>query len=132
MARNRKAAGFTLVEVLIAFTILALALSALFGSFSSGLSAGLRAEDQSYLTLSGRSILSQVGASVDLAPGETSGELPDGTPWTLTVEEIQPLEQLLVSRLRVAAYRVELVFRRDGDIVARLMTMKLSEASGDL
>ena len=123
--------GFTLVEVLIAFTIFALALSALFGAFSSGLSVGLRAENQSYLVLSGRSILAEVGVSVDLVPGETTGELTDGTPWKLTVEEVQPLGQELTSTLEVAAYKVELEFRRDDDSVVRLTAMKLGEASGN-
>ena len=127
--RAKWAHGFTLIEVLIAFTILSLALSALFGAFSSGLSASLRAGDISHLTLSGRSIISQVGASIDLVPGETRGEWDDGLNWALTVEETQPLEQAPISRLAVAAYRVELTIEGDEGQTLRLSTLKLGAVS---
>jgi general secretion pathway protein I len=83
--RNRRG-GFTLIEVLVAFTILAVALTALFQVFSSGLGAIGTAERHSMATMLARSILDDVGAEIPLAIGEQGGELDDGFSWLVRIE----------------------------------------------
>jgi general secretion pathway protein I len=83
--RNRRR-GFTLIEVLVAFAILAVALTALFQVFSSGLGAIGTAERHSMAAMLARSILDDVGAEIPLAVGEQRGELDDGFSWLVRIE----------------------------------------------
>lgn len=83
--RNRRR-GFTLIEVLVAFAILAVALTALFQVFSGGLGAIGTAERHSMATMLARSILDDVGAEIPLAVGEQRGELDDGFSWLVRIE----------------------------------------------
>lgn len=73
-AARRDSRGFTLVEVLVAFAILALSFAALMQAFSGGLrllsASGARTEA---LRLA-ESRLSEAGRSAPLAPGTASGE----------------------------------------------------------
>jgi general secretion pathway protein I len=100
------AAGFTLVEVLIAFVILALALAALLPSFASGL-RGLEATDEHVAAaLFAESKLAAVGREAPLEQGTTSGELPSGLRWRLDVRALDELDP--EQTLPVRAYQVVL------------------------
>ena len=83
--RNRRC-GFTLIEVLVAFAILAVALTALFQVFSGGLGAIGTAERHSMATMLARSILDDVGAEIPLVAGEQRGQLDDGFSWLVRIE----------------------------------------------
>ena len=84
--RWRRRRGFTLIEVLVAFTILAVALTALFQVFSHGLGAIGAAERYSVATMLARSVLDDVGAEIPLVPGEQRGDLGDGFSWLVRIE----------------------------------------------
>jgi general secretion pathway protein I len=77
--------GFSLIESLVAFAILAMTLSQLL----NGVSGGVRNESRAdFLTRAARQGASQLEAlGVDDAPpiGETSGRYPDGLFWFLSV-----------------------------------------------
>jgi len=82
----RGEAGFSLLEVLVAFTILALSLGLLMQSFSTSM-RGLRlSEEYTKATMLAESTLAQVGISLDLKVGELRGEAADGFHWRLTVQ----------------------------------------------
>src|SRR5262245_25109474 len=84
--RETRSRGFTLIEVLVAFAILAVALTALFQLFSSGLGAIGSAERHSMATMLARSLLDDVGAEIPLVPGERRGNLDDGFSWLVRIE----------------------------------------------
>jgi len=128
VSRPDRGSGFTLLEVLVAFTILGLAMVGLFGAFSDGLVGGLRAREVSALILAGRSKISEVGRSVALAPGELSGELPDGTPWTLTISEVEPLGADPLAQLVVRAHHVTIELGSGEAPSVRLETTRLEGA----
>ena len=65
--------GFTLLEVLVAFTLLALFFGALFHVFAGGLSVTRSGEAQSYAVLLAKSKLSEIGADHGIGPGSHSG-----------------------------------------------------------
>lgn len=78
--------GYTLIEVIAAFALLALALTLLLGSLSGALRQVRGAADQGRAALHARSLLDQVGVGEPLRAGTRSGELEDGRyRWTLDV-----------------------------------------------
>ena len=87
MTRSRHAQrGFMLIEVIVAFALLALALSFLLGSLSSA-ARQIRIADQSgRATLHAQSLLAQVGVGEPLQPGRRQGSLEGGRyRWTMEV-----------------------------------------------
>ena len=111
--RPSRAAGFTLVEVLIAFVILALALGALLPGFATGLRSLGAADGYTTAALLAESRLAAVGVEEPLAAGTTEGEFENGFRWRLDVvpldEEIDP-----EGVLPVRAYDVVLTVSWDG------------------
>ncbi|HVK51749.1 MAG TPA: prepilin-type N-terminal cleavage/methylation domain-containing protein [Pseudoxanthomonas sp.] len=82
----RRQRGFTLLEVIIAFALLGLALTLLLGSLS-GASKQVRAADQATrAALHGQSLLAQLGVGERLQPGRSEGEFEGGRyRWQLQV-----------------------------------------------
>jgi general secretion pathway protein I len=83
--RRRRAAGLTLIELLVAFAIAALALGALLQLFSTGLASLRKVERRTEATLLARSLLDEVGADIPLVPGERSGTSAAGLAWRLRI-----------------------------------------------
>ena len=81
--------GFTLIEVLVAFAILAVALGVLIQVFSTGLRNARVAEAYTTATLYAESMLAAVGVEEPLAAGETSGDFDERFRWRL---DVQPYE----------------------------------------
>lgn len=71
--RSPRARGFTLLEILIAFTIMAVALVALLQAFSTGLASTEAAGARTRLVERAQSRLADVGAAIPLAPGVVTG-----------------------------------------------------------
>ena len=87
MKRER---GYTLIEVLVAFSVLALALTFLLGTLSGGTRQVRWSADAGRAALHARSLLAEVGVGEVLEPGHDEGVLDDGRyrwqlevrPWT--------------------------------------------------
>ena len=78
--------GFTLIEVIVAFALLALALTLLLGTLSGAARQIRRADEGSRAALHAQSLLAQAGAGQPLRPGNEHGELEDGHfRWNLDV-----------------------------------------------
>lgn len=85
-ARTRQG-GFTLIEVIIAFALLALALTLLLGSLSGAARQVRVADDVGRATLHAQSLLAQLGVGQVLEPGQSEGELESGRyRWSLQVQ----------------------------------------------
>jgi len=123
--KPRQSDGFTLIEVLIAFAILALVLGAVFRSFSTGLSSERRASLAVARALEARSVLEDVGAGIPLEPGQAEGELSTGDPWTLTIDAAAPVEGLEDYSNYVDAFRVAISVRNRHGEALSLTTIKL-------
>jgi prepilin-type N-terminal cleavage/methylation domain-containing protein len=76
--RADRRGGFTLLEVLIAFTICAIALTALMEIFSTGLRSAAAARTVATAALLARSKLATLGTEHAITPGETTGRLEGG------------------------------------------------------
>jgi general secretion pathway protein I len=78
--------GFTLLEVLVAFVILAVALGLLLGMLSRGLGQVSRSGDETEATLHAQSLLDTVGTLEPITPGSRDGEFEQGRyRWHLQV-----------------------------------------------
>jgi general secretion pathway protein I len=78
--------GFTLIEVIIAFALLALALTLLLGSMSGAAKQIRHADDAGRATLHAQSLLGQLGVGEVLQPGRSEGVFEKGRyRWTLVV-----------------------------------------------
>ena len=99
MNRPRPAAGFTLLEVLIALVIFALVFGVLAQIFQTGLHQARVAEATSAATLFARSQLARVGVEIPLVVGAYEGESEDGLRWRAAIEiaEEPDDEQAMVS-----------------------------------
>ena len=97
--------GFTLLEVLVAFAILALSLGVLMQVFATGLRTTVIAEEYTQAAMYAESILAAVGADEALSEGEEAGRINDIFSWRSTVQPYVS-EDLEEEELRMDAYRV--------------------------
>lgn len=91
-SRTDRARGFTLLEVLVAFAVLAVALGVAFEIFATGLRSGRAADALTRAALIAESELARVGVETKLTPGESAGEFDDGTRWRVAIREQAPPE----------------------------------------
>jgi general secretion pathway protein I len=112
---RRTRGGFTLLEVLIAFAILAVAMTALMQAFSQGLRSLEAAEDYATAAMLARSKMAEVGPIIPIEEGEHTGDFENGWQWRVVVfpyagEENAPaeLQALHVYDVQVAVVRDEL------------------------
>jgi len=78
--------GYTLLEVLVAFGLLAIGLGLLLAILSGGMHAIANASDSTQATLYARSVLDTLGADQRIQPGRSAGVYENGRyRWTLDV-----------------------------------------------
>ncbi len=82
---SRKVHGFSLLEILVAFTLLALAMGILMQIFSRGVNGAGLADKYAKATMMAESKLATVGIENVLQAGETTGKFDDDFQWRLLV-----------------------------------------------
>lgn len=126
---SERRAGFTLIEVVVAVTIMAVALAALLQAFGTGLRGARAVADRSHLVAAAQARLAEVGAGIPLAPGHFEGETKTGT-WTVEVapdtNAAPPPGGLRRPDLRLYAVRVTVT--APGGARERLTTLRLGPA----
>lgn len=85
-----KGEGFTLIEVLVAFSILSLTLAALFSLLSSGTRSTRVADEYGAAVVWAESKLAQLGVSEPLRAGTTRGYFDERFHWQLQVTKRPP------------------------------------------
>jgi general secretion pathway protein I len=88
MPRTRQR-GFTLLELLVAFVILALAVGVLMRSFGQGLRNAALTEEYTLATLHVESVLATLGVEEPLSEGELGGEFDDGYWWQASIRRYE-------------------------------------------
>src|ERR1700754_588558 len=84
-AARRPQRGFTLIEVLIAFAIAAMALGLLFQAASSSGGAAHLAGNYEEAISRAKSHMASLGRESDIAPGEQSGDDGSGFRWRVKI-----------------------------------------------
>ena len=85
--RIRACGGYTLIEVLVAFAVLALALTLLLGTLSGATRQVRWASDAGRAALHAQSLLADTGVGEALQPGRSEGEFEEGRyRWQLDVQ----------------------------------------------
>ena len=109
---TRRASGFTLIEVVVAFVLLSLVLASGFELFTKGMRRAVDLEERSQALAIAQSRLASAGSELALKEGAVAGQTEDGKyQWTLTItrsEEARPdATQALATPYGL--YRVEAV-----------------------
>lgn len=104
---RRLQGGFTLLEVLVAFVILAVALVALFQAFSSGLRGLDVAEASMTAVQHARSKLEEVGGPIPIESGQQSGDFTDGYQWVVVIEPEADEDLVFDAAQPLIPYRVQ-------------------------
>jgi general secretion pathway protein I len=130
---DARQSGYTLIEVLVAFMILALALTVLLRIFSGGLRNVSVSSDYAVATLIAESRLAAAGIDVPLAAGETSGTEGERFEWIVSVQDYVPWPGYRSATRSVDAYRVTVTVEwpnGDNTRSVELSTVRLVTAGG--
>lgn len=120
--------GFTLIETLIAFVVLSLAMVALFRAVTDGYGAVRRAEQQALAVELARSLLDSAGRELPLDPGTTSGASTAGYRWEVTVAPFAGRSGVQQSPL--AAHWVTVTVRWPGTISGQSVSLAALKLAG--
>ena len=94
MATRRRDAGFTLIEVVVAFVLLSVVLATGLELFTTGMRRAIDLEERSQALAIAQARLASAGAEIPLKEGAAAGQTDDGKyRWTLTItrsEEARP------------------------------------------
>lgn len=89
MSRLYAQRGFSLLEILVAFAILAISLGVLMQIFSRASLSAIAAAQYSRAASIAEARLEAVGTAIPLEPGLVSGEPEDGIAWELAIVPVE-------------------------------------------
>jgi prepilin-type N-terminal cleavage/methylation domain-containing protein len=93
-SRFHSSRGFTLLEIVVAMTIVGLGVVTLLEVFSSGLRLGARSQDRTEVITQGRQVMDQFLAGRTLAEGTEQGIIGENGRWKLQVQPVRSAEEL--------------------------------------
>jgi general secretion pathway protein I len=91
---SQRQRGFTLLEVVMAFSILAIGLTLAMGVATNALRQARQAAEHTEAALHAQTLLDSAGLEERLEPGESGGEFEGGYRWQLSVQPYEPGESL--------------------------------------
>ena len=121
--------GFTLIEIVVALLVLAIASAAIFEGFSIGFRNARTADDFSQAILIAQSKLAPAGVSEPLSPGTTSGRELDKYDWTVNIDALEaaPVDDATASGLQPFSVAVDVVWSDGGtERTVSLSTLRLA------
>jgi general secretion pathway protein I len=118
----RQNKGFSLLEILVAFSIMAVALGIILTVFSQGLNKASLSEDYNIATQLAESLLAKTGVETKLQSGRQQGTELDKYRWTIKIDELNESDGLEQS---IRLMRVKVVVQwGDEDRGVALMQLK--------
>ncbi|QMU60533.1 MAG: prepilin-type N-terminal cleavage/methylation domain-containing protein [Gammaproteobacteria bacterium] len=128
--KYRREGGFTLLETLVALSVLAISLGVVYQVFSSALQSSTLADDYAQASMYADSHLAEIGKKVHLLPGVTEGAYNKRYRWKL---EVQPLDGSSSRSIVETVKRYQVVLNiywqaRRGQRSIRATTFRLASA----
>ncbi len=127
--------GFSLLEILVAFTLLAVAMGVLMQIFSSGVNGATLADRYAKATMYAESKLASVGVEAELKESTTAGKFDDDFSWSLVVrpyldptpkeQSVIDYEKLMSTQLYEIALNVSFTPDDRRERMVSLSTLKL-------
>jgi general secretion pathway protein I len=127
---SSSARGFTLIEVLVAFAILALTLAALMQVFTTGLRSADAVDRHLMATMLARSVLDDVGTEIPIVAGEQSAEIEQGYRWTVRILPSGAIPPVAEAEWITVPYEVQVEVAWNGRPVTTLTTLRLAAEPG--
>lgn len=106
--------GFSLLEILVAFSIMALALGILLRIFSSGVQTASLAETYSRSVQIAESLMAEVTVKKELSLGESSGVIEDEYHWSVQISPFNWLDETNDSQ-KYSLYKIVVTVYRQGE-----------------
>jgi len=102
---NTRCGGFTLIEVLVAISVLAISLVVILQLFSGGLNSGRLSDEYTRGVFHAREKMEEILLSDTMEEGITEGEFEDGSKWKADIVRMEQREEE-VSRLPFDAFTI--------------------------
>ena len=122
---RRRAGGFTLIEVIVAFTILAVALVGLLQAFATGMHGLGAAQASAGAVMFARSKMDEIGQVIALEDSELSGESDDGYRWQVRMARVEDDAGAAAVAPIVVAFEVEVTVTGPSGRALSLKTLRL-------
>ena len=126
MTGNVRDAGFSLMEILVAFAILSLSLLAIFKSYSLILRSQNAAQEETLALDSARALIAVTGTEIPLQPASQEGRGDAGIDWTREIKPLHVSGKVALFRITVTVTRVD-SSGREHDLT--LSTLKIATAN---
>jgi len=99
--------GITLIEVMVAFVILALSVTVLLRIFSSGVTNTILSQQYVDAVVFAESKMAQVGAMYEIVPSIETGTIAEKFTWKTSIEPYYPWPENIDERMPVSAYLID-------------------------
>lgn len=127
---SNKQQGFSLLEILIAFSILAFSLSILLNIFSSGVNSAMISEEYTAAIQIAESLMVKSGVESKLQVSHTDGTVNEKYRWQVDIQPFDFVTGKFKLKSSVELYKVDVVVawveNEDNDRQVRLSTLKLA------
>jgi general secretion pathway protein I len=129
--KRLKQQGFSLLEILIAFSILAVSLGILLKIFSGGLNNAIVAEDYTVAVQIAESLVAKTGSEIQLKTFQDSGTQNNKYRWQLTISPYTvSSEKLDLTKIPAELFKINVTVAWDDgtedERVIELNTLKLA------
>lgn len=122
--------GFSLLEVLIAFSILAFSLTILMQIFSTGVNSAVVAEEYTAAVQIAESLMAKTSLEAKLQPGQSTGEEGGKYHWEISISPFNFIADKFAIKSTGELYKVNVFVawgeKGDDEREVRLTTLKLA------